>query len=94
MEYVSIPLIVIVAAFLVYLKMKKVNQVNAWLDAKGIDLNHNYSNLLGLDAKSGRGFVYIDAAYLFVCANEIEKRSLSRITAVKKRSFYERKVGV
>lgn len=44
-------MVVLAAIGLLWLsaKMKRVSNLNAWLDAKGVALDHNYYNVLGMD---------------------------------------------
>ena len=74
-NYVIIAVIIAIVIFWVFAKMRRVNELNSWLDVKGVNINHNYSNVLGVATKSGQVFLYTDVAYLF---HKSERRSLER----------------
>ena len=63
-SYVILAGLAAIGLFWAFAKMKKINSLNSWLDQKGVNLDYNYSNVLGIDKRSEQVFLYTDAAYL------------------------------
>ena len=84
-SYVFIAVLASIGLFWVFAKMKRANNLNAWLDAKGVALDHNYSNVLGIDKRSQQVFVYTDAAYLL---------RKNQIRSVEKSSILESRYNI
>ena len=80
-------MVVLAAIGLLWLsaKMKRVSNLNAWLDAKGVALDHNYYNVLGMDKWSEQVFLYTDAAYLL---------RKNQIRSVEKSSILESRYNI
>jgi hypothetical protein len=74
-SYLFMAALIAIGVFWAYAKMKRSNDLNAWLEAKGMSLDYNYSNVLGIDKRSGKVYVYTDAAYLL---DKGEIRSVER----------------
>lgn len=67
-----------VAGFLVFLHLRKNNALQSWLVKHGMNLDYRYANVLGIDSKAGKAFIYTDAAWILLPGDvrSIEKSSL------------------
>ena len=81
-SYVFLEVLGAIGLVWAFAKMKKINSLNSWLDQKGVNLDYNYSNVLGIDKRSEQVFLYTDAAYL-LGKNQI--RSVERSSILESR---------
>ena len=67
-----------VVGFFVYLRLRKNNELQSWLTKHGMNLDYQYGNVLGIDSKAGKAFIYTDAAWILLPGDvrSIEKSSL------------------
>lgn len=67
-----------VAGFLVFLHLRKNNELQSWLSKHGMDLDYRHGSVLGIDSKAGKTFIYTDAAWILLPGDvrSIEKSSL------------------